>query len=124
MRVAYEYCACDCFKVMARCCDRLILEDRLQFEDILAAVKKDMEAPDRVHPVGESRPDMPSDWAANWTSDDNYTRTKGNPRNAGEALRVITLMAAQLMQWDGMSEDNVLAVLESDLHRHYVEFDV
>lgn len=137
MKILCEYCACDCFKVIARCCDRLVLSDRLQFEDILAAIKCELEYSDKRVYKGSgsrspvrgrlglpSRKRMPRDFADNWTSDDNYTRTTGNPCNAGEALRVIVMMAEQLVRWDGLTLPSILAIIESDLNRHYVEYDV
>ncbi len=119
--IPVEYCACDSLKVILRMCEYLMLTARLQKQDILAVVRHDIT---RLRITPKRRPKAPSAWWRDWTSDDYYTRDPGlPPANAGAAFDAILEHCTQLMCCDGLSAGRTLALIESDIDRHFAETD-
>lgn len=119
-----EYCSCDSLKQILLACGRLILVDRWQTEDILAVIKYDLSSTKSLASP-RARPKAPKGYWGRWTSDDSYTRN-GPPKmgSVGEALDVILHQCLQLRKYDGLNDGRILAIIESDIRRHFVEVDV
>lgn len=70
------------------------------------------------------RPQAPKGFFANWTSADEYTRTKvATEYCACDCFKVILLMAEQLMTIERLQKEDVLAVIKNDLDTHFDEED-
>ncbi len=70
------------------------------------------------------RPQAPKGFFESWTSDDEYTRTKvATEYCACDCLKVILLMAEQLMTIERLQKADVLAMIKSDLDIHFDEED-
>jgi hypothetical protein len=123
-RVKQEYCTCDNYKVILLMCEQLMFIDRLQKEDILAIVRQDLKRRPANH-MATNRPSAPSAWWANWSSDDFYTQTEARVEYfAEDCFKVIFLMCLQLRHYDRLSNKHILAVIEEDINRHFVEEDI
>jgi len=120
-KVQQEHCACDNYKVILLMCEQLMLIDRMQKEDVLAIIRHDLETGPAV-PLPLYRPEAPAGWWDDWTSDDFYTRTKTQIEYfAGDSFKVIYLMCMQLRHYDRLSDRHILAIIQEDMERHFVE---
>jgi len=73
----------------------------------------------------DQRPKASKEFWDNWTSDDFYTRSDIKMEHCpSDCFKVILLMCEQLMMVDRLQKEDILAVIKSDLDRHYDEEDV
>lgn len=71
------------------------------------------------------RPKAPKKFDQEWTSDDNHTRSKVEVEHyACDCFKVILSMCEQLMHFERLQKEDILAVIKSDIERHFVEEDV
>lgn len=123
-KVAIEHCACDNYKVILLMCEQLMFLDRIQKEDILAIIRRELEAPRDVE-LPTYRPEAPQAWWDAWTSDDFYTQSETKVEYfAADCFKIIHLMILQLRHFDKLANEHILAVIEEDIDRHFVEEDV
>lgn len=122
--IAIEYCTCDNYKVILLMCEQLMFLDRMQKQDIIAIVRQDLKTACGVEfPV--YRPEAPDSWWDAWTSDDFYTQTSTQLEHfAADSFKVIRLMCLQIRHFDRLTDDAILAVIEEDIDRHFLEEDV
>lgn len=98
--------------------------DRIQKEDIVAIIRRELEAPRDVE-LPTYRPEAPQAWWDDWTSDDFYTRTETKVEYfAADCFKIIHFMMLQLRHFDKLSNEHILAVIEEDIDRHFIEEDV
>lgn len=122
--VEIEPCACDSFKVILEMCHQLCDIERMQNEDIYAIIKADLEQyggmlEGVIYP--RQRPEADDDYWENWDSDNFYTATDIKVEYcARDCFNVILQMCIQIMEHEGLSVANVLAVVWSDLERHII----
>ena len=120
--VREEACPCDCLKVILLMCEQMILVDRLQKADILALVRHAIRS---VEPGEGKRKKVAAKYWDHWTSDDYYTHStiKIEARLA-DRLKIIVGIAEQLAYYDGLDQEQILVLIESDIDQHFVEDDV
>lgn len=122
--VEVEPCACDCFKVILEMVHQLSEIDRFQNEDIYALIKSSLTTSDFKQSL-LIRPTAPKDYWEEWTSDNDYTFTPIQIEYcAKDSISVIMWMCKQLMEYDGLSKEEILAVIWSDIERHIVWEDL
>lgn len=72
-----------------------------------------------------TRPKAPKSFMDNWTSDDFYTRSDIKIEYcACDCLKIILLMAEQLMGIEKLQKEDVIALIKNDIERHFVEEDM
>lgn len=73
----------------------------------------------------KQRPCAPKKFLENYTSDNYHTRTKTEIEFfAGDCFKVILEMCHQLIEIDKLQPEDILAVIENDIDRHYEWEDV
>lgn len=73
----------------------------------------------------DRRPKAPKEFIEKWTSDDFYTRSQIEVEyTACDCLKVILLMVEQLMFIEKFQKEDVLALIKSDIERHFIEEDI
>lgn len=60
-----------------------------------------------------------------WTSDDFYTKSDIKVEHyACDNFKIILLMVEQLMEFEKLQKEDILAIIEKDIDRHFIEIDV
>ena len=121
--VLIEPCMCENFKIILEMANHLCYFEHMQNEDIFAIIKKDLLKYGEKYATStpKPRPTMPESYWDNWDSDNHYTRTKIQIEYcARDCFNVIVKSAIQILQYDGLTIDDILAVIWSDLERHIV----
>ena len=71
------------------------------------------------------RPKAPAKFLREWTSDDFYTRSKISVEyTACDCFKVILLMVEQLMTIERLQPEDIVAIIRSDIDRHFIEEDI
>lgn len=71
------------------------------------------------------RPSPSKKFEENWTSDDFHTKSKIEVEHyACDNFKIILLMVEQLMVYEKLQKEDILAVIERDIDRHFIEIDV
>ena len=72
----------------------------------------------------KQRPLAPDDFDDKYTSDDFYTRSKIDIEYySGDCMKIINLMVEQMMVIDKFQKNEILALIESNIDRHFPEED-
>lgn len=75
--------------------------------------------------IPNRRPMAPKKFVDGWTSDDFHTRSKIEIEYyACDCFKIILLMTEQLMMIERLQKEDILAVIERDMDRHFIEEDV
>lgn len=70
------------------------------------------------------RPRPTKEFLENYTSDDHYTRSRVEvEHSAGDCMKVVLLMVEQLMCIDNFQKNEIMALIESNIDRHFPEED-
>lgn len=75
--------------------------------------------------IPDRRPKAPKDYAKFWHSGDLYTRTDVHVEYyACDCLKVILRMVDQLMHYEKLQKEDVIALITNDINRHFIEEDL
>nr|BFD64804.1 hypothetical protein BdHM001_34850 [Bdellovibrio sp. HM001] len=119
-----EYFAGDCMKIVGEVTEQMIFEDMLQIAEVMALAEKIVKRL-RYPQKTKRRPVAPATFMQGYTSANDHTRSKIiKEDNLGARVSLLRDVFAQMLVYDGILKESILALTQSYLDEHILETDI